>query len=53
MHAYKHNQAVNEEYHNTRAPWRDLHLIAGAQAAAISHGKSMENYTGALELLHD
>lgn len=53
MHAYKHHQAVVEEYHNTRAPWRDLHLVAGAQAAAISHGKSMENYTGAMDLLHD
>lgn len=53
MHAYKHHQAIVEEYHNTRAPWRDLHVIAGAQAAAISHGKSMENYTGAMDLLHD
>jgi hypothetical protein len=53
MHAYKHHQAIVEEYANTRAPWRDLHLIAGAQAAAISHGKSMENYTGAMDLLHD
>ena len=53
MHAYKHHQAIVEEYHATRAPWRDLHLIAGAQAAAISHGKSMENYTGAMDLLHD
>ena len=53
MHAYKHHQAIVEEYASTRAPWRDLHLIAGAQAAAISHGKSMENYTGAMDLLHD
>ena len=53
MHAYKHHQAIVEEYHATRAPWRDLHVIAGAQAAAISHGKSMENYTGAMDLLHD
>jgi hypothetical protein len=53
MHAYKHHQAIVEEYAATRAPWRDLHVIAGAQAAAISHGKSMENYTGAMDLLHD
>jgi hypothetical protein len=53
MHAYKHHQAIVEEYHATRAPWRDMHLVAGAQAAAISHGKSMETYEGALELLHD
>jgi len=53
MHAYKHHQAIVEEFHATRAPWRNMHLVAGAQAAAISHGKSMETYEGALELLHD
>ncbi len=53
MHAYKHHQAIVEEFHATRAPWRGMHLVAGAQAAAISHGKSMETYEGALELLHD
>ena len=53
MHAYKHHQAIVEEFHATRAPWRTMHLVAGAQAAAISHGKSMETYEGALELLHD
>jgi len=53
MHAYKHHQAIVEEYYATRAPWRGMHLVAGAQAAAISHGKSMETYEGALELLHD
>ncbi len=53
MHAYKHHQAIVEEFHATRAPWRLMHLVAGAQAAAISHGKSMETYEGALELLHD
>ena len=53
MHAYKHHQAIVEEFHATRAPWRSMHLVAGAQAAAISHGKSMETYEGALELLHD
>ena len=53
MHAYKHHQAIVEEYHATRAPWRDLHLIAGCQAAAISHGKNMENYNGSMDLLHD
>jgi hypothetical protein len=30
-----------------------MHLVAGALAAANSHGKSMETYEGALELLHD
>jgi hypothetical protein len=53
MHAYKHHQAIVEEFHSTRDPGRWLHLVAGAQAAAISHGKSMVTYEGALELLHD
>jgi len=53
MHAYKHHQAIVEEFYATREPWRSMHLVAGAQAAAISHGKSMETYEGALELLHD
>jgi hypothetical protein len=53
MHAYKHHQAIVEEYYDTRAPWRWRHLVAGAQAAAISHGKSMETYECALDLLHD
>jgi len=53
MHAYKHHQAIVEEFYGTRAPWNKMHLVAGAQAAAISHGKSMETYEGALELLHD
>ena len=29
-----------------------MHLVCGAQAAAISFGKNMEIYEGALELLH-
>ena len=53
MHAYKHHQAIVEEFYATRAPWRGMHLVAGAQAAAISHGKSRETYEGALDLLHD
>ena len=52
MHAFKHHQAVFEEYHTTRSPWRDLHLVAAAQAAAISFGKNMEIYEAALDLLH-
>ena len=52
MHAFKHHQAIVEEYHATRAPWRDLHLVCGAQAAAISYGKNMSVYEDALELLH-
>ncbi len=52
MHAFKHHQAIVEEFHATRDPWRWMHLVSGAQAAAISFGKNMEVYEGALELLH-
>ena len=52
MHAFKHHQAVVEEYRNTRAPWRSMHLVCGAQAAAISFGKNMAVYEEVLELLH-
>jgi len=52
MHAFKHHQSVVEEFHNTREPWRWLHLVCGVQAAAISFGKNMEVYEGALDLLH-
>jgi hypothetical protein len=52
MHAFKHHQAVVEEFYATREPWRWSHLVAGAQAAAISFGKNMELYEEAIELLH-
>lgn len=52
MHAFKHHQAIVEEYATTRAPWRTAHLVAGVQAAAISFGKDMGIYEEALELLH-
>jgi len=52
MHAFKHHQAVVEEFYATREPWRWRHLVAGAQAAAISFGKNMEIYEEVLELLH-
>lgn len=52
MHAFKHHQAVVEEFNATREPWRWRHLVAGVQAAAISFGKNMEIYEEALELLH-
>jgi hypothetical protein len=52
MHAFKHHQAVVEEFYATRDPWRSRHLVAGAQAAAISFGKNMEIYEEAIELLH-
>ncbi len=52
MHAFKHHQAIVEEFYTTREPWRWRHLVAGAQAAAISFGKNMELYEEAIELLH-
>jgi hypothetical protein len=52
MHAYKHHQSVVEEYYATREPWRWMHLVCGAQAAAISFGKNMAVYEEALDLFH-
>jgi hypothetical protein len=52
MHAFKHHNAVIEEYNNTREPWRWMHLVCGAQAAAISFGKNMAVYEQYLDLLH-
>jgi hypothetical protein len=52
MHAFKHHQAIVEEFYATREPWRWLHLVSGAQAAAISFGKNMELYEEVLEMLH-
>jgi hypothetical protein len=44
MHAFKHHQSIVEEYYSTREPWRWMHLVCGAQAAAISFGKNMTIY---------
>jgi len=44
MHAFKHHQSIVEEYHSTREPWRWMHLVCGAQAAAIYFGKNMTVY---------
>ena len=44
MHAFKHHQAVIEEFHATREPWRWMHLVCGCQAAAVSFGKNMTVY---------
>jgi hypothetical protein len=52
MHAFKHHQAVIEEFHATREPWRWMHLVCGCQAAAVSYGKNMTVYEDALELMH-
>jgi hypothetical protein len=52
MHAFKNHQSIVEEYHSTREPWRWMHLVCGAQAAAISFGQNMTVYEEYLELLH-
>ncbi|MSP00360.1 MAG: hypothetical protein EXR07_04810 [Acetobacteraceae bacterium] len=52
MHSFKHHQAIVEEFHSTRGDYKWMHLVSGAMAAAISFGKNMEVYEGALELLH-
>jgi hypothetical protein len=52
MHAFKHHQSVVEEYYATREQWRWMHLVCGAQAAAISFGKNMAVYEEYLDLLH-
>ena len=52
MHSFKHHQSVVEEYYATREPWRWMHLVCGAQAAAISFGKNMAVYEEYLDLLH-
>jgi hypothetical protein len=52
MHAFKHHQAIVEEYRDTRETWRWMHLVCGAQAAAISFGKNMTVYEEYLDLLH-
>jgi hypothetical protein len=52
MHAVKHHQAIVEEFHATREPWRSMHLVCGAQASAISFGKNMTVYEEYLERLH-
>jgi hypothetical protein len=52
MHAFKHHQSIVEEYYSTREPWRWMHLVCGAQAAAISFGKNMAVYEEMVELFH-
>ena len=52
MHAFKHHNAVVEEFYATREPYRWMHLVCGAQAAAVSFGKNMEVFEEALELMH-
>jgi len=52
MHSFKHHQSIVEEFYATHEPWRWMHLVCGAQAAAISFGKNMAVYEEALDLFH-
>lgn len=52
MHALKHFQAITDEYHATREPYRWLHMAAAAKSAAIIHlGKEHRVYDQAKALL--
>jgi hypothetical protein len=53
MHAFKHHQAIIEEYYSTREPWRGRHLVCGVRAAAISSNKSTGVFDKLLELIDD
>jgi hypothetical protein len=52
MHAFKHHQSIVEEYYATQEEKRWMHLVCGAQAAAISFGKNMAVFEEYLDLLH-
>ena len=52
MHSFKHHQSIVEEFYSTREPWRWMHLVCGARAAAVSFGKNMAVYEEYLDLLH-
>jgi hypothetical protein len=52
MHALKHHQATYEEFHATRPSLRWRHLVAGGQAAALSHRRNQDVYEHAAEVMH-
>ena len=51
MHALKHHQAVVEEFHSTREPFRWVHLVSAVKHTTIAHAKWQDVYTEARELL--
>ena len=52
MHSLKHFQAIKDEYHATREPYRWVHLVSAAKSAAVTHvGKEHSIYHQAKELL--
>ena len=51
MHALKHHQAVVEEFHSTREPFRWVHLVSAVKHTTIAHAKWQDVYTEARELI--
>jgi len=52
MHSLKHFQAIVDEYHTTREPYRWLHMASAAKSAAIIHlGKEHSVYEQTKSLL--
>jgi hypothetical protein len=52
MHAFKHHQAMYEEFYATRPSLRWRHLVAAVQAGAISHGRIQDVFDHAAEVMH-
>ena len=52
MHAYKHHQAIYEEFHDTRPSLRGVHLAAAAQGAALTRHRDDSIFEHAAELLN-
>lgn len=51
MHVFKFHQAVVEEFCSTREPFRWVHLVSAAKAAAVIHGKRQHVFSRTRELL--
>ncbi|MCH8196265.1 MAG: hypothetical protein IIB12_09345 [Chloroflexi bacterium] len=51
MHVFKQHQAIVEEYYTTREPYRWVHLVSAAKAAAVVYGKRQDVYNKAKELI--
>jgi hypothetical protein len=52
MHAYKHHQATYEEFHDTRASLRWIHLLAAVQGTALTRRGDDAIFRDAAERLH-
>lgn len=52
MHAYKHHQAMREEFYGTRPSLRWTHLVAATQGAALVRHREEGIFRDAAERLH-